>query len=254
MTPWLANFVATCAARLQAQGPGHLASRYLASRGVEAPAVRAYQLGWLPDPHEIELCTPEFWEWIKRHGWEKLVFPLTDPLGTVVGVQLRSPHEKGYRDFLAVPTELCPLAFGLHVALPTAFQTRRLVLVEGVFDYFALAPYAPDTVAMLTSTASLSMRRLISRYAVLVVCLTDMDAPGRRGAYKLAGLPIPVEYARPKDITNRVPKPPPYQVVFPMYTEHDPADLWKAGKLDELQRLAATGALPLYKDQEWISV
>lgn len=238
--PWLESFVETCAARLPDQ---KAAGQYLVSRGVGPIQAATYRLGWLPSPHEIPACTPEFWTWVSRYGWDKLVFPLTNPFGAVIGLQLRSLTEKGYRDFLAVKPELCPPTFGLHVALPAAFVSKRLVLVEGVFDYFAVVPYAPETLAMLTSTASLAVRRLIARYAQQVVCLTDMDAPGRRGAYKLAGLPIPLMYARPKDITTRVPKPPPYHVVFPPYTEHDPGDLWKAGKTHELRRLASTGLL-----------
>jgi DNA primase len=241
MIPWLEAFVDTAHQTLWDQAVTDSARRYLFERGVRTEQIQTYRLGWVDSPGGIAHCTPQFWEWAKVFAWNKIVFPLTDPFGQVMGVQLRSPYERGYRDFLAAPTEVCPPAFGLHVGLPAAFQSRRLVVVEGVFDYFAAVAHAPETVAILTSNASLAIRRLISRYAGLVVCLTDMDPPGRRGAYRLAGLPIPPEFRRPGATAGRPGPLPPYQVLIPSYSEHDPSDLWKAGKHAELRRLAQLG-------------
>jgi hypothetical protein len=59
---------------------------------------------------------------------------------------------------------------------------------------------------------------------------------GRRAAYRLAGVPVPVEYRDAKDRCMRL-DPPPFHVVVPAYSAHDPADLLAEGKVEELQRL-----------------
>lgn len=243
---WIDDWVAECQLRFVSLPDSHDARTYLTSRGVRPEQVATYRLGWVENPL-VKTCTPTFWEWAKANAWNKLVFPLTDPFGAVIGVQLRSPYERGYRDFLAAPTEVCPPTFGLHVALPAAFQSQRLVLVEGVFDYFAVVEHAPETLAILTSATSLAVRRLISRYARTVVWMGDMDAPGRRGGYVLAGLQVPEQYRRDKDKgqPQRTGRVPPYQVLLPFYSEHDPSDLWKAGKHGELAKIAHLGLAQL---------
>lgn len=238
--PWLESFVAASHTALQALPPAHPARAYLASRGVSEALLTAYRVGWVPSPQVAE-CSPKFWDWIRKYGWDRMLFPLTDPFGAVIGLQLRSLKDKSYEDFLAQPTELCPGTFGLHTALPVAFETGKLVLVEGVFDYFAVRQVTPGVLGLLTSNASLSVKRMLSRYLQRCVCLFDMDAAGRRGACRLAGLPVPEQYQKPTDKTARQTPVPPYQVVIPAYTEHDPADLLKAGKRDELQRLVNLG-------------
>ncbi len=236
---WLDDVVTDAAVRMDALSASHDAKRYLRGRGVSDEWVSSYRLGWFEEPTARQ-SSPGFWTWLVRNGWNKIVFPLTDPLGAVVGVQLRAPADGRYTDFLLEPRELHLPTFGLHVALPAAWSSRRLVLVEGVFDYFAVRPYAPDVVAILTSAVSLRVRQLIQRYATTVVSLLDMDGPGRRGSYRFAGLPIPPEWAQP-GVVQRVPPVPPYHVIIPTYSEHDPDDLRKTGKVEELRRLTSYG-------------
>jgi DNA primase len=235
---WLDETVERAHAALMACGPAHPARQYLAARGVIGDTeIARYRLGYWAEPPAVSTCTPEFWDWSRRYGWSRLVFPLTDGLGGVIGMQVRHLGDKGYENFVLKPRDLYVPLFGLHVALPEMYARERCVLVEGVFDYFAVLPYAPDVLCTLTSNVTLSVRRLLARYVSLVVCLYDMDLPGRRGAYKMAGLPIPEAYRKPEDVTVRPKALPPYTVLLPNYTEHDPDDLRKAGKGAELQRL-----------------
>jgi hypothetical protein len=91
----------------------------------------------------------------------------------------------------------------------------------------------------LTSNVTLSVKRLLARYVTMAICLYDMDVAGRRGAYKLAGLSIPEIYRKPEDISAKPKAQPPYAVLLPSYSEHDPDDLRKAGKGLELLRLVS---------------
>jgi hypothetical protein len=235
--PWLEEFVADSAARLLAL-PQEGAPSYLRGRGVTAAYQDAYQVGWVAQP-TARTASPAFWTWLQRYGWESFVFPLRDPFGAVTGIVLRSYAQKSYQNFVAVPKDLCPPCFGLHVALPSAYQTKRMVLVEGIFDYFAVRPFTEAVIAQLTSRPSRLLQRLLSRYVTRVVMLADMDTVGRRSAYRLAGQQPPLEYQAPHE--TKFPKLmlPPFHVVVPAYSAHDPSDLWTAGKTDELQRLCA---------------
>ena len=237
---WLDDVVADSADRMAALPWHHPAKSYLRGRGVQDEWITSYRLGWMEQP-TARACTPDFWTWLHKIGWAKILFPLTDPLGAVIGVQLRAPATGRYTDFLLAPRELHIPTFGLHVALPAAWSSGRLILVEGVFDYFATRAHTTDVVAILTSAVSMRVRQLIQRYASTVVVLTDMDGPGRRGAYRFAGLPIPKEWQRPEDALAKVPPVPPYHVIIPTYSEHDPDDLRKHGKTEELQRLVSYG-------------
>lgn len=219
--------------------------QYLQGRGVTVDEISRYRLGFCPSELRLPSCTQEFWEWAARYAFGALVFPLTDPLGKVIGLQVRGGAGATFgakaENFLLKPRELCLPCFGLHIALPAIFGSDRAITVEGVFDYFATVKVAPDVLCTLTASVSLGQKRLLARYASQVICLFDMDKTGRRGAYKLAGLPIPVEYQLPIDLTrNRwTPKPPPYHVSIPSYSEHDPNDLYRAGKIEELAKLTA---------------
>lgn len=236
--PWLDSLVSAASQRLLQLPEAHPARAYLRGRGVTDEWLRTYRIGWLDQPQQIQHCTTEFWAWALRYGWERMVFPLTDPWGFAFGLQVRHLREKGFENWVDPRgRRLTPVCFGLHVALPAAYASRRMVIVEGVFDYFAVRPYTEDVLALLTSTVSQAHRKLLSRYCQQVVCLLDMDVPGRRGCVKLAGLPLPADLRQPRDPVVGRPKLPPFRVVFPPYSEHDPDDLRKAGKVIELLRL-----------------
>lgn len=234
---WLTSVATRAHQRLLATDPSHPARQYLARRGVTPAEIQTYTLGFFAADFEVQSCTPEFWAWYTRYGYERLVFPMTDPFGAVVGLQVRHLGDKGYEDFTLKPRERYLPCFGLHVALPTMFTSQRVVLVEGVFDYFALVKVAPDTLCTLTANVSRLQKQLIARYCALAIPLFDMDAVGRRGCYRLAGLPVPEEFRQPQDISLRTPPTPPFEVLIPAYSEHDPAILLEKGKLDELRRL-----------------
>lgn len=245
-TDWLQRIVQDAHQRLLDTPLTHPAHQYLARRGVTPQEIRTYKLGYFGEHFQVYQCSAQFWPWFQRYGWDRLVFPLTDPFGTAIGMQVRHLGDKGYENFTLKPPEVYPPCFGLHVALPAMFDSERVVLVEGIFDYFAAVKVAPDALACLTANVSRVVRRIVQRYCVLAIALLDMDASGRRGAYRLAGLEVPPEWRDPKDVSLKTPPVPPYQVVIPDYTAHDPADLLAAGKVSELRRLVSPRVLALH--------
>lgn len=166
-----------------------------------------YQIGYASPSIEIGTCTAAFAAWYPRGWFERLVFPLTAPLGAVLGVQTRALDTKSYMQFYAYPTEVFPYLFGVTAALPHIWRTKQIVIVEGVFDYLAVKDLAPNAVAVLTAGVPQACRRFFRRYVKRVTALLDMDEAGRTGAERLATDPDAG-----------------YVVTAPRYPAHDPAD------------------------------
>lgn len=199
---------------------GREAREYLASRGLTDEDIELHHLGYADPTLTIAACTSDFDKWREKYYYNRIVFPLRSVLGNVIGIQTRCVDEKRYMQFWAYPTEIFPYLFGLSTALPAIWATRQVVIVEGIFDQIAASRVAPNTVATMTAKASMACGRFFRRYVKRVVALLDMDEPGREGAEKLKRF-----------------APPEYSVYVPVYSEHDPGDMLKNGKLEELRRV-----------------
>jgi DNA primase len=212
---WLDPILADAHVALVTHPDAADARAYLASRAVSPNLIRRYRIGFglasLGHP-----CTPSFLHFANRHWAGCLVFPITSVLGHVVGVQTRPVTRKNYQVFAAIPKDLYPLAFGLAQAMETIWQTRRVVIVEGVFDLLAVADLAPEVIAILTARVPQVTQRFLARWATQVVALLDMDRAGRAGVARLAG---------------------PYVLSAPSYPAHDVADLKQAPHGFDLRRL-----------------
>ena len=209
MTPWLRSLVLHGAATLP-QVPQAVA--YLEGRGVPLALAQSHGIGWVPDETPCpDGSGPEFTIWQRKFLRSRLVFPITDGLGRVIGLQTRRLDEKVYRTYYAVSRDIYPPAFGLASSMPHIFETGHCVLVEGPFDYFAVrAAGATTALALLTGTPSRALLALLRRYVTHVVALLDMDEPGRHGVARLT------QELTPRGMT----------VAAPSYPAHDPGDFW----------------------------
>lgn len=217
---WLDDLVTAAHTSLLSEKPEAIAAHeYLAGRGVTDEEIVAHRLGFSDPEVPIDTCTQQFDQWRQKYWYSRLVFPLHSTMGAVIGVQTRRIDEKRYMQFWAQPTEIFPYLFGLDAALPHIWRTRQVVIVEGIFDYFAASKVASNTVAVMTAGVSIAAKRFFRRYVKRVTALLDMDEPGREGAETLKRFAVG------------------YQVVVPKYSEHDPGDMLKYGKLEELRRV-----------------
>jgi len=130
----------------------------------------------------------DFMEW-SRPG-QKLVdvfvFPLTNALGQVKGVQFRHVKREvsGYTDYFLTKDE--PAYFGMSQAMPHVWATERVCLVEGAFDLFPVQRVFPYSMTTMTSAVSSTFHRFLRRNVREVWFAYDADGPGRRGASEYA--------------------------------------------------------------------
>lgn len=158
------------------------------ARGVTDEQIRAFKIGYV----NVELPTLEgakeflTWSLQGRKLHDMFVFPLTNALGQVKGLQFRHVEReaKGYTDFLPVKDE--PAFFGLSLAMPHIWQTGKVCLVEGTFDIFPVQRVFPFTVCTMTSDVSTSFYKFLRRNVTELWFGYDPDSAGRRGTMEFA--------------------------------------------------------------------
>lgn len=216
------------------------ARAYLLSRGVTPALSEKYLIGYsYPPAAAVTHCSKEFMDWYGKYWYQRLVFPLTSLFGRSVGLVTRplprGDEKRNYQQFYHESAEVYPMVFGLHQAAEEIWRTEQVVIVEGVFDCLALAPYVPNTIAILTAHVPATVKKFFTRYVKRVWAALDMDAAGRMGAYRLAGLQPPREYWPQGWTPGPVQAPDGYQVRIVNYEGgKDPGDVAANGGLSSL--------------------
>ncbi len=159
------------------------------SRGVSDEQVDAFKIGWLPGRLPEVDAPEEFRVWWAGHQWrltDTFVFPLTNSLGEILGLQFRSVDEKrrGYLDFMGSKEE--PVFFGLAQAMPSVWTTETVWLVEGVFDLCPLQRHVSNVVSTLHAGVSKQLWRLLRRLVRKINLAYDNDGTGIKVSYEIA--------------------------------------------------------------------
>jgi DNA primase len=200
---------------------------FLRQRGVSESDLQPHGIGFAGSSFKVVECAEDFIPWSQQFLHNCIVFPLYNMLGEVIGMQIRIIGEQGhtrpYKQYYAYHRDIFPYFYGLPQALPHVYQTGYLIVVEGIFDYFAVRRITPNVMAVLTSGVPVACKRFFNRFTKRVVALLDMDLPGREGAERLA---------RDSEGQN-------YSVTIPTYSEKDPSALLEKGKLSEIERIVS---------------
>jgi DNA primase len=194
----------------------------LNARGVSDAQIREFQIGYIDRalPDTIEL-PQDFLNW-SHHGAkleDVYVFPLTNILGEVHGLQFR--HVKrdrtGYLDYYQTRGEA--VLFGLGQAAPHIWRTGSIHFVEGTFDHFPVQRHDPTAVATLTARVVESLIWFMRRTCKRVVVGYDNDPTGRRGAESFRKV-----YGAEFEVVDlKYPKIP----LSNGKTTKDPGDIWE---------------------------
>lgn len=190
--------------------PGAAAARsYLAKRGVPEEAVRAFRLGYAPDPSAAG------WTYLtstlqkqysagdleraglsvrkERGGWydrfrDRIQFPIMDLTGRVVAFGGRILGD-GQPKYMNSPESQVfdkgRLLFGLYQHREGIRSRRRAIVVEGNFDLLLLSVHGFDNVVAPLGTALTPHHvRSLRGYCDEVVLLFDGDSAGLKAAMR----------------------------------------------------------------------
>lgn len=200
---------------------GTVARRYLAERGITAESRERFRLGYALPGWDSLLRrlgrTEEEQRLLSRLGLivqrqeggyfdrfrDRIIFPLSDPQGRVIGFAGRLLGERGeepkYLNIANTPLFTKGEAvFGLHLARQVK-GTESLILVEGYLDAITLQQAGfRNAVATMGTALTEQQAQLLRRYVERVVLAYDRDAAGEaaslRGmrALRNAGLDVSV--------------------------------------------------------------
>ena len=181
---------------------GAKARRYLMGRGLQPETIKRFRLGYaLPGWNNLVKTFPDPEALLQlglvlrgREGGfydrfrDRVIFPLADHRGRVIGFAGRSLHtQQEEPKYLNIPNT--PLftkgqaLYGLHLAREA--QPEEFILVEGYLDVIT-AHQAGFTNAIATMGTALTEQqaRLLRRYVERVVLVYDRDAAGQQAALR----------------------------------------------------------------------
>ncbi len=182
---------------------------YLASRGLREPVAREFRLG-LSQGHGLVGKARESGFTVdelraaglaNQRGNDyfpfRLMFPLTDARGRVIGFQARKLREDDPLRGKYVNTPESELfkksavLYGLHLARPAIAKQDRAVVVEGNTDVIALrqAGFEPVVASMGTALTEQQLRELGRLTKRIVLCF-DADAAGQEATLRGMSLAV----------------------------------------------------------------
>jgi len=195
------------------QSPG--AIEYLKGRGLSGKIAARFQMGYAPAGWQnLEAVFDDYRaETLKTAGLvveneqgrrydrfrDRIMFPIHDQKGQVIGFGGRIMHAQGEDDgpkYLNSPET--PLfqkgheLYGLFLARKAIRDAGRVLVVEGYMDVVALAQYGIEyaVAALGTATTPYHITKLMRQTDEIVFCF-DGDAAGRKAAWRAAMNALP---------------------------------------------------------------
>ena len=193
------------ARRLREAPDGEMARKYLAQRGLSGEALHPLGLGFAPKGNafleamaklgisedvllEAGLAVRREDESVRPRFWGRLLFPIHDLRGRVVGFGGRVLGD-GEPKYLNSPDSRIfhkgQLLYNLHHARPAIRRTEKAIVVEGYFDVLrAVEAGIENVVAPLGTALTSDQAALLKRYTEEVVLLYDNDPAGLRASFR----------------------------------------------------------------------
>ena len=198
---WAARFFRN---QFEHQDIGARARAYVAERGITETTAKRFGLGWAPDTWDrlvnqaeqdqrkiASLLALGLASEREQGGYydrfrERLIFPVIDALGRVVGFGGRTLGDDPAK-YLNSPDsalfEKGRTLYGLHLAKDAIVKNRRAIVVEGYTDCIMAHQFGLDNVVATLGTALTTQHaRALSRYADRIVLVFDPDQAGQKAA------------------------------------------------------------------------
>ncbi len=188
---------------------GGAAREYLTGRGIEAPVIERYGLGWAPKgwSHLLDAAQSRYSvQLLERAGLAiandrgghydrfrgRLMIPIRSALGRTIGFGARTLGDEEPKYLNSPETEVFhkgKVLYGLAEARDALKAGDHALIVEGYMDAFALAQNGLENVVASCGTAfTEEQARVVKRYVDRVVLLFDGDTAGLRAAWKSAAV------------------------------------------------------------------
>ncbi|MCP4365649.1 MAG: DNA primase [Planctomycetes bacterium] len=184
---------------------GVAARKYLAGRGIKESSIRQFRLGYAPDAWDSLILLAQSRNIplsqlqgagliIARSGDSgfydrfrgRLMFPINDHIGRVVGFGGRSLSDSGPKYINSPETALFNKGrclYGLDLAKPAILSERSALIMEGYTDVIvAHQEGIPNTVGVLGTALTVEHVRLLRQWTPEVTLILDGDAAGRRSS------------------------------------------------------------------------
>ena len=182
------------------------AGGYVERRGVTQVLIKEFGIGYAPDSFS------ETYDHLLKKGFSRseivaaglgvqrelkeeriydrfrhrVMFPITDPQGAIVGFGGRAMGDSDAKYINSPESPLydkSSVLFGLHSARDAIRAARRVVLVEGYFDAIAAHKAGVTNVVAVSGTALTEQHvKIIKRYAEEVLLCLDQDNAGQLAA------------------------------------------------------------------------
>ena len=217
--------------------------RYLQTRGVTLASIERFGIGYVPKGSEVlryidrsALPRPQALEAgvlgqaddgrVYARLSERITFPIDAPSGGLVGFGGRTMTDHPAKYINSPQTKLfnkSRLLYGYHLAKQTIYKRKRLIVCEGYLDVIMLHQAGfSEAVATLGTALTPEHLPLLRKGDPKIVVAYDGDKAGIAAALKAARL------LAASDVDGGV-------TLFP--EGNDPADMIKAGRTQEVDRL-----------------
>ena len=196
------------------------ARTYAEGRGLTGETAELFEIGWAPagwdrlvrklhkagvnprlalDAGLVQLRqegAPVTWENLRDKFVDRLIFPIHDARGRVIGFGGRSLRDDQMPKYLNSPTtELFhkgKVLYNFHRARREIREETGVIVVEGYMDLIALwRAGVKNAVATLGTALTEDHARILRRYTKRVTLLFDSDNAGRVAAFKSLGVLLP---------------------------------------------------------------
>ena len=184
---------------LEDSAEGRKAKDYLTNRGLKPETIAEFRIGFAPTNGKSML------EFLKRREYKedeiermglavkkgflkdkfvnRIIFPLTDALGRVVGFSGRVMTKDGIPKYLNSPEtpifHKSDILYALDLAKDIARKEQKLILVEGQMDVISSHQAGVKNVVGVSGTALTTQQmKLISRYVPEIILALDADEAG----------------------------------------------------------------------------
>lgn len=157
-------------------------SSVLADKGISRATLDEFQVCYLHGGSIYGKTSPVWIDWVSGVREDRLIYPMYDLHGFMVGMAYRSENLKFFYD-TAHPMRPSEMLYGLNSTFSCILESDCAIIVEGIFDFLKLYDVGiRNCVSTLGTKLSWDQMCLLRRFCKKVIIIYDPDDAGRAAA------------------------------------------------------------------------